>query len=66
VISPGVVVSELPTSATDPDVAANLQQMYGDIGIPPDSFARPVAFAMSQPEDMDVNEILFRPTRQEF
>jgi NADP-dependent 3-hydroxy acid dehydrogenase YdfG len=66
VISPGVVVSELPTSATDPDVAANLQQMYGDIGIPPDSFARAVAFAMSQPEDMDVNEILFRPTRQEF
>jgi NADP-dependent 3-hydroxy acid dehydrogenase YdfG len=66
VISPGVVISELPTSATDPDVAANLQQMYGDIGIPPDSFARAVAFAMSQPEDMDVNEILFRPTRQEF
>jgi len=25
-----------------------------------------VAFAVSQPEDMDVNEILFRPTRQEY
>ena len=29
------------------------------------SFARMVAFAMSQPEDVDINEILFRPTRQE-
>jgi len=28
-------------------------------------FRQTVAFAMSQPEDMDVNEILFRPTRQE-
>jgi NADP-dependent 3-hydroxy acid dehydrogenase YdfG len=30
-----------------------------------DSFARAVAFAISQPEAVDVNEILFRPTKQE-
>ena len=30
-----------------------------------DSFARAVAFAISQPNDVDINEILFRPTRQE-
>jgi len=36
-----------------------------EIAIPAESFARAVAFAMSQPEDVDVNEILFRPTRQE-
>jgi NADP-dependent 3-hydroxy acid dehydrogenase YdfG len=35
-----------------------------DIALPAESFARAVAFAMSQPEDVDVNEILFRPTRQ--
>jgi NADP-dependent 3-hydroxy acid dehydrogenase YdfG len=36
------------------------------LGSPPaDSFARAVAFATSQPENVDVNEILFRPTRQE-
>ena len=34
--------------------------------IPADSFARAVAFAISQPEEVDINEILFRPTRQEF
>jgi NADP-dependent 3-hydroxy acid dehydrogenase YdfG len=33
--------------------------------IPADSFARTVAFAVSQPDDVDINEILFRPTRQE-
>jgi NADP-dependent 3-hydroxy acid dehydrogenase YdfG len=31
-----------------------------------ETFARMVAFAMSQPEEVDVNEILFRPTRQEW
>jgi len=66
VISPGVVVTELPNSATEPDVAANLRKMYGEIGIPADSFARAVVYAMSQPEDVDINEILFRPTRQEY
>jgi len=36
-----------------------------EIAIPADGFARMVAFAISQPEEVDVNEILFRPTRQE-
>ena len=34
-------------------------------GVPADSFARAVAFAISQPEDVDINEILYRPTRQD-
>ena len=33
--------------------------------IPAESFARVVAFAISQPEEVDINETLFRPTRQE-
>jgi NADP-dependent 3-hydroxy acid dehydrogenase YdfG len=65
VISPGAVATELPDSVTDPDVAERLQKFYAEIAIPADSFARAVAFAISQPEDVDVNEILFRPTRQE-
>jgi NADP-dependent 3-hydroxy acid dehydrogenase YdfG len=35
------------------------------VGISPDRFARMVAFAISQPDDVDVNEIVFRPTAQE-
>lgn len=65
VISPGAVATELPDSVTDPDAAARIRQFYAQAAIPADSFARAVAFAISQPEEMDVNEILFRPTRQE-
>jgi hypothetical protein len=54
----------LPSSATEPDVAENLHKFYEAFAIPADSFARAVAFAMSQPEEVDINEILFRPTRQ--
>jgi len=65
VISPGAVVTELPDSATEPDIAEGFRKFYKEVAISADSFARAVAFAISQPEDVDVNEILFRPTRQE-
>jgi NADP-dependent 3-hydroxy acid dehydrogenase YdfG len=65
VISPGAVATELPNSTTEPDIAENVRKAY-ESAIPADSFARAVAFAISQPEEVDVNEILFRPTRQEF
>jgi NADP-dependent 3-hydroxy acid dehydrogenase YdfG len=65
VISPGAVATELPQSVTEPDVAQGIQDFYEKVAIPADSFARMVLFAMSQPEEVDVNEILFRPTSQE-
>jgi len=65
VISPGAVATELPNSVSEPDIAEGMRKFYDANAIPADSFARAVAFAMSQPEDVDVNEILFRPTRQE-
>jgi NADP-dependent 3-hydroxy acid dehydrogenase YdfG len=65
VISPGAIDTELPSSITEADVAAGIKDFYEKFAIPADSFARMVAFAMSQPEEVDVNEILFRPTAQE-
>lgn len=65
VISPGAVATELPNSVTDPAAAERLRKFYAEVAIPADSFARAVAFAISQPDDVDINEILFRPTRQE-
>jgi NADP-dependent 3-hydroxy acid dehydrogenase YdfG len=65
VLSPGAVATELPNSVTEPDVAESFHKFYEEFAIPADSFARAVAFAISQPEDVDVNEIIFRPTRQE-
>ena len=65
VISPGAVATELPDSATDPDAAARLKKFYSEYAIPANSFARAVAYAIGEPDDVDVNEILFRPTKQE-
>jgi NADP-dependent 3-hydroxy acid dehydrogenase YdfG len=65
IISPGAVATELPQSITEPDIAQGVGDFYEKYAVPADSFARIVAFAMSQPEDVDINEILFRPTRQE-
>ena len=64
VISPGAIATDLPNSITEPDIAESVRKIY-EIAVPADSFARAVAYAMSQPDEIDVNEILFRPTRQE-
>jgi NADP-dependent 3-hydroxy acid dehydrogenase YdfG len=66
VISPGAVDTELPNTITDPVIAAGMRKFYDDMAVPADSFARAVIYAMSQPDEIDVNEILYRPTRQEF
>jgi len=66
VISPGAVDTELPASVTEPDMATAVRGRYDKWAIPADSFARCVAFAISQPEDVDINEILFRPTVQDY
>ena len=65
VISPGAVATELPDSITDPDAEARVKNFYSQVAVPADSFARAVAFAISQPEEVDINEILYRPTKQE-
>lgn len=65
VLSPGAVDTELPGSVKAQEVAEGVARFYAATAIPASSFARCVLFAMSQPEDVDINEILFRPTRQE-
>jgi NADP-dependent 3-hydroxy acid dehydrogenase YdfG len=66
VISPGAVFTELLNQITDPEVAAANRKATESMAVPAESFARAVAFAISQPEEINVNEILFRPTRQEW
>ncbi len=63
-ISPGAIDTDLPNSITEPDIAENVRKLY-EIAIPADAFARAVAYAISQPNEVDVNEILLRPTKQE-
>jgi NADP-dependent 3-hydroxy acid dehydrogenase YdfG len=60
-IHPGVVESELAGSITDP-VAAEAMKTYRAIALQPDAIGRAVRFAIEQPDDVDVNEIVVRPT----
>lgn len=64
ILSPGAVDTELPASVKAKGVAEGVAQFYESTAIPASSFARCVLFAISQPEDVDINEILFRPTAQ--
>src|SRR5512135_131413 len=66
IISPGAVATELADSISEPDISENMHRFYEETAVPADSFARAVAFAISQPEDLDINEILYRPTRQTY
>ncbi|MET1533209.1 SDR family oxidoreductase [Burkholderia sola] len=65
VLSPGAVATELTQTITDPDVAKGMNQVYQQ-AIPASAFARAVEYAMSQPDDVDINEVLFRPTSQAY
>ncbi|MDZ7995461.1 MAG: SDR family oxidoreductase [Nostoc sp. EfeVER01] len=63
-ISPGAVATELTNTITDQDTAAGINQLY-TIAIDADAIARAIAYAIEQPDDVDVNEMIIRPTRQE-
>jgi NADP-dependent 3-hydroxy acid dehydrogenase YdfG len=60
-VSPGVVDTELGHDISDPQVAAALQG-WRKKSLTPDSIARAIRFALEQPEGVDVNEIIVRPT----
>lgn len=62
-VSPGVTESELADHITDPDAAAFMVE-YRRRAIPADAVARAVAFAIDQPADVDVNEVVVRPAGQ--
>ena len=65
VISPGAIATNLPDSVTEADIAAGIRDYYTKFAIPAESFAQAVAYALNQPEEVDINEILFRPTAQD-
>lgn len=63
-ISPGFVHTDFAESMTNPTVKAQILQARDKIAIPPDAIARCIAFAIEQPAEVDVNEIVIRPTAQ--
>ncbi|MCY9656469.1 SDR family oxidoreductase [Paenibacillus chondroitinus] len=63
-IEPGAVESDLKFSTTGTSQSAVLD--FYKIAIPASAVARAIAFAIEQPMEVDINEIVLRPTAQEF
>ncbi|HEY0044441.1 MAG TPA: SDR family oxidoreductase [Allosphingosinicella sp.] len=61
IISPGVVATELGNDITDSNVAAALQE-WRKKSLTPDAIARAIRFALEQPDGVDINEVVVRPT----
>ena len=64
VISPGMTSTNFAESVTDPATRAGLEQRRDEIAMPPAAVASAIAFAIDQPPDVDVGEIVVRPTAQ--
>ncbi|MFT2008719.1 SDR family oxidoreductase [Pontibacter sp. 13R65] len=64
IISPGAVKTELLEHISVDDIQKANKEYVNQVGLSPSAFARLVAFVVSEPEDVDINEILFRPTAQ--
>ncbi|WP_448098811.1 SDR family oxidoreductase [Luteibacter yeojuensis] len=61
VVSPGVVESELADTISD-EAARDAMKAYRRIAIQPDAIARAIGYAIEQPDEVDVNELIVRPT----
>lgn len=65
IISPGVVETELGHDISDPTTKELLSQ-FRQIALTPDAIARAVLYVIDQPDDVDVNELIVRPTASAF
>lgn len=66
IISPGAVDSELKTHSSDQETSEALLAWYEANQIPADSVARAIAYAIEQPANVDISEVVLRPVAQEF
>jgi len=66
IIDPGAVATELKESTSDQESSKAVRQLYEAWSIPAESIAHAVAYAIEQPADVDVNEIVVRPVKQDF
>jgi NADP-dependent 3-hydroxy acid dehydrogenase YdfG len=63
-ISPGYVRTELAGSITDPAVRARIRSNMDAFALPPEAVARAIAFAIEQPDDVEIGDLTIRPTVQ--
>ncbi|MDB5633793.1 MAG: NADP-dependent 3-hydroxy acid dehydrogenase YdfG [Tardiphaga sp.] len=64
VVSPGLTRTELFDGVSDPQIRAGVRALLDQASIPPSAIAEAISFAISQPANVDVNELIVRPTAQ--
>lgn len=64
VVEPGAVATELPGHITDAATKGAIGAFYDDTAIPAEEIAAVIAFALTRPHSVSLNEILVRPTKQ--
>ncbi|MFG2650737.1 SDR family oxidoreductase [Streptomyces sp. NPDC048436] len=64
IVSPGFVHTDFAESMSNPEVKAQIIERRDKIAIPPEAVARAIAFAVEQPDGVDVGDIVVRPTAQ--
>ena len=64
-VSPGAVATELPESSSDEATRKNLREFY-KMAIPANSIANAIAYAIGQPAEVEIDELVIRPTAQDF
>ncbi|WP_410640393.1 SDR family oxidoreductase [Amycolatopsis sp. lyj-346] len=63
-VSPGVIATDFIDGIPEAAVRDRLTETRDTVAIPPEAIARAIAFAIDQPAEVDVNEIVVRPTAQ--
>lgn len=63
-VSPGFVSTELADSIDNPGAREQARRRMAEFAIAPDAVARAVAFAVEQPDDVEIGDITIRPTVQ--
>ncbi len=64
-ISPGAIATELPESSSEEEIRKNVREFY-KMAIPADAIARAIAYAIEQPAEVEIDEVVIRPTAQDF
>lgn len=64
IVSPGMTRTNFADTMANPDVRAQLVEMRDQLAMPPEAVARAIAYAIEQPSDIDVGEVVVRPTAQ--
>jgi NADP-dependent 3-hydroxy acid dehydrogenase YdfG len=64
IVSPGMTRTNFADTMVNPDVRSQLVEMRDEIAMPPAAVASAIAYAIEQPSDIDVGEVVIRPTAQ--